>query len=148
MISIITEITRRKLFRYASNDCVCEFISEPWVWLHEASSRVSDRIYICNRKKKREDKISLYLRADLSRAHRACFPLTSPRLIIVFSLLREMFEEKNCSAPSSLKNSRAVPGISFLICWLINYNVFFFIHGRVMIFDCRLTRMSLWGNQL
>jgi hypothetical protein len=29
MISIITEITRRKLFRYASNDCVCEFISEP-----------------------------------------------------------------------------------------------------------------------
>ena len=30
MISIITEITRRKLFRYASNDCVCEFISEPW----------------------------------------------------------------------------------------------------------------------
>ena len=23
MISIITEITRRKLFRYASNDCVC-----------------------------------------------------------------------------------------------------------------------------
>ena len=69
MISIITEITRRKLFRYASNDCVCEFISEPWEWLHEASSRVSDRIYICNRKKKREDKISLYLRADLSPAH-------------------------------------------------------------------------------
>ena len=66
MISIITEITRRKLFRYASNDCVCEFISEPWEWLHEASSRVSDRIYISNRKKKREDKISLYLRADLS----------------------------------------------------------------------------------
>ena len=30
MIAIITEITRRKLFRYASNDCVCEFISEPW----------------------------------------------------------------------------------------------------------------------
>ena len=51
MISIITEITRRKLFRYASNDCVCEFISEPWEWLHEASSRVSDGIYICNRKK-------------------------------------------------------------------------------------------------
>jgi hypothetical protein len=25
-------------------------------WLHEASSRVSDRIYNCNRKKKREDK--------------------------------------------------------------------------------------------
>jgi hypothetical protein len=48
MISI-TEITRRKLFRYASNDCVCEFISEPLEWLHEASSRVSDRIYICNR---------------------------------------------------------------------------------------------------
>ena len=41
--------TRRKLFRYASNDCVCEFISEPWEWLPEASSRVSDRIYICNR---------------------------------------------------------------------------------------------------
>jgi hypothetical protein len=40
-----TEITRRKLFRYASNDRVCEFISEPWEWLHEASSRVSDRIY-------------------------------------------------------------------------------------------------------
>jgi hypothetical protein len=39
--------------------------------------------------KKREDKISLYLRADLSPAHRAC---------------------------SCLKNSRAVPGISFLIC--------------------------------
>ena len=53
MISIITEITRRKLFRYASNDCVREFISEPWEWLHEASSRVSDRIYICNRKKTR-----------------------------------------------------------------------------------------------
>ena len=66
MISIITEITRRKLFRYASNDCVCEFLSEPWEWLHEASSRVSDRIYICNRRKKREDKISLYLSADLS----------------------------------------------------------------------------------
>ena len=49
MISIITEITRRKLFRYASNDCVCEFISEPLEWLHEASSRVSDRIYIRNR---------------------------------------------------------------------------------------------------
>jgi hypothetical protein len=47
MISIITEITRR----YASNDRVYEFISEPWEWLHEASSRVSDRIYICNRKK-------------------------------------------------------------------------------------------------
>ena len=30
-------------------------------WLHEASSRVSDRIYICNRKKKREDKIRLLL---------------------------------------------------------------------------------------
>jgi hypothetical protein len=41
MISIITDITRRKLFRYASHDCVCEFISEPWEWLHEASSRVS-----------------------------------------------------------------------------------------------------------
>ena len=54
IISIITEITRRKLFRYASNDCVCEFISEPWEWLHEASSRVSDRIYFCNRKKKPE----------------------------------------------------------------------------------------------
>ena len=66
MFSIITEITRRNFFRYASNDCVCEFISEPWEWLHEASSRVSDRIYICNRKKKREDKISLYLRAYLS----------------------------------------------------------------------------------
>ena len=39
--------------------------------------------------KKREDKISLYLRADLSPAHRAC---------------------------SCLKNSWAVPGISFLIC--------------------------------
>ena len=77
MISIITEITRRKLFRYASNDCVCEFISEPWEWLHEASSRVSDRIYISNRKNKREDKISLYLRADLSPAHRACFPASS-----------------------------------------------------------------------
>ena len=74
--------TRRKLFRYASNDCVCEFISETWEWLHEASSRVSDRI--CNRKKKREDKISLYLRADLSPAHRACSTPT-PRLIIVFS---------------------------------------------------------------
>jgi hypothetical protein len=68
MISIITEITRRKLFRYAPNDCVCEFISEPWEWLHEASSRVSDRIYLQS-KKKREDKISLYLRADLSPAH-------------------------------------------------------------------------------
>ena len=123
MISIITEITRRNLFRYASNDCVCEFISEPWEWLHEASSRVSDRIYICNRKKKREDKISLYLRVDLSPAHQACFP--SPRLIIVFSMLRQIFEEKNCSAPSCLKNSRAVPGISFQICWLINYNGFF-----------------------
>ena len=33
--------------------------------------------------KKREDKISLYLRADLSPAHRACSP--HPRLIIVFS---------------------------------------------------------------
>jgi hypothetical protein len=31
---------------------VCEFISEPWERLHEASSRVSDRIYICNREKK------------------------------------------------------------------------------------------------
>jgi hypothetical protein len=39
----------QKLFRYASNDCVCEFISEPLEWLHEASSRISDRIYICNR---------------------------------------------------------------------------------------------------
>ena len=107
MISIITEITRRKLFRYASNDCVCEFISEPWEWLHEASSRVSDRIYICN----------------LSPAHRACF--LPPRLIIVFSILRQIFEETNCSAPSCLKNSRAVPSISFQICWLINYNVFF-----------------------
>ena len=68
MISIITEITRRKLFRYASNDCVCEFLSEPWEWLHEAFSPVSDRIYIRNRKKKREDKISLYLRAYLSPA--------------------------------------------------------------------------------
>ena len=48
---------------------VCEFISEPWEWLHEASSRVSNRIYICNRKKKREDKISLNLRADLNPAH-------------------------------------------------------------------------------
>ena len=38
----------------ASNDCVCEFISEPWEWLHEASSRVSDRIYICNRRRKNE----------------------------------------------------------------------------------------------
>ena len=66
MISIITEITRRKLFRYASNDCVCEFIAEPWERLHEASSRVSDRIYICNRKKNRVDKINLYLRADSS----------------------------------------------------------------------------------
>jgi hypothetical protein len=28
---------------------VCEFISEPLEWLHEASSRVSDRIDICNR---------------------------------------------------------------------------------------------------
>ena len=64
--------------------------------------------------KKREDKISLYLRVDLSPAHRACFP--PPRLIIVFSILRQIFEEKNCSAPSCLKNSRAVPGISFLIC--------------------------------
>ena len=73
--------------------------------------------------KKREDKISLYLRVDLSPAHRACFP--PPRLIIVFSILRQIFEEKNCSAPSCLKNSRAVPGISFLICWLINYNGFF-----------------------
>jgi hypothetical protein len=44
-------------------------ISEPWEWLHEASSRVADRIYICNRKKNREDKISLFLRADLSPAH-------------------------------------------------------------------------------
>jgi hypothetical protein len=34
--------------------------------------------------KKREDKISLYLRADLSPAHRAC----PPRLIIVFSNIR------------------------------------------------------------
>ena len=51
MISIITEITRRKLFRYASNDRVCEFIAEPWEWLHEASSQVSDKIYIFNRKK-------------------------------------------------------------------------------------------------
>ena len=39
-----------------------------------------------------------------------------PRLIIVFSILRQIFEEKNGSAPSCLKNSRAVPGISFLIC--------------------------------
>ena len=54
---------------------VCEFISEPWEWLYEAFPRVSDRIYICNRKKKREDKISLYLRADLSPAHPACSPL-------------------------------------------------------------------------
>ena len=69
MISIITEITRRKLFRYASNDCVCEFISEPKEWLHEASSRVSDISAIG---KKREDNISLYLRADLSPGHRAC----------------------------------------------------------------------------
>ena len=45
---------------------VCEFISEPWDWLHEASSRVSDISAI---EKKREDKISLYLRADLSPAH-------------------------------------------------------------------------------
>jgi hypothetical protein len=58
MISIITEITRIKLFRYASNDCVCEFISEPWEWLHEASSRVSDRIYICNRKKNEKIKLA------------------------------------------------------------------------------------------
>ena len=29
----LTEITRIKLFRYASNDC--EFISEPWERLHE-----------------------------------------------------------------------------------------------------------------
>jgi hypothetical protein len=130
MISIITEITRRKLFRYASNDCVCEFISEPWEWLHEASSRVSDRIYTWN----------------LSPAHRACFP--PPRLIIVFSILRQIFEEKNCSAPSCLKNSRSVPGISFQICWLIIYNVFFYSWQRVMIFDFRLTRMSLWGNPL
>ena len=60
MIAIKTEITRRKLFRYASNDCVCEFISEPWEWLHEASSRVSDRIYICNlylQSKKKNEKI-------------------------------------------------------------------------------------------
>ena len=64
MNSIITEITRRKLFRYASNDCVCEFISEPWERLHEASSRVSIG------KKNRDDKISLYLRADSSSAHR------------------------------------------------------------------------------
>ena len=69
----------------------------------------------------------MYLRADLSPAHRACSPL--PRYIIVFLILRQIFEEKNCSAPSCLKNSRATPVISFLICWLINYNVFF-IHGR------------------
>ena len=80
MISIITEITRRKLFRYASNDCACEFISEPWEWLHEASSRVSDRIYICNREKNREDKVGLYLRADLSPVHRACFLPLPPNI--------------------------------------------------------------------
>ena len=38
---------------------VCEFISEPWEWLHEASSRVSDRIYICNRKKNEKIKNKL-----------------------------------------------------------------------------------------
>ena len=82
MIAIITEITRRQLFRYASNDCVCEFISEPWEWLHEASSRVSDKIYICNRRKKRENKISLYLRADLR--HGMCFRASS---VFVLSIL-------------------------------------------------------------
>jgi hypothetical protein len=87
--------------------------------------------YICNRKKPREDRISLYLRA-------------SPRLIIFFSIWRQIFKEENCSAPSCLKNSRAAPVISFLICWLINYNVFF-IHVRESWFS---TRMSLWGNPL
>ena len=144
MISIITEITRRKLFRYASNDCVCEFISEPWEWLHEASSRVSDRIYICNRKKTWEEKISLYPRADLSPAHRRAPP---PRLIIVFSILRQIFEEINCSATSCLKNSRVVLGISFLICWPINYNGFFLFMAESW-FLTHLTRMSLWGNPL
>jgi hypothetical protein len=81
MISIITEKHAENYFDMRQMT-VCEFISETWEWLHEASSRVSDRI--CNRKKKREDKISLYLRADLSPAHRACSTPT-PRLIIVFS---------------------------------------------------------------
>ena len=73
-----------------------------------------ESISAIEKKTNREDKISLYLRVDLSPAHRACFP--PPRLIIVFSMLRQIFEEKNGSAPSCLKNSRAVPGISFLIC--------------------------------
>jgi hypothetical protein len=62
--------------------------------------------------KQREDNISLYLRADLSPGHRAC----APCLIIVSSILKQIFEENNSSVPSCLKNSRAIPGISFLIC--------------------------------
>ena len=38
-------------------------------WLQEASSRVSDRIYICNRKKNREDKIGLYPPEEKIVAH-------------------------------------------------------------------------------
>ena len=53
----LTEITRIKLFRYASNYCVCEFISEPWERLHEFQIEYISAI----EKKKREDKISLYL---------------------------------------------------------------------------------------
>jgi hypothetical protein len=42
---------------------VCEFISEPWERLHEFQIEYISAI---GKEKKREDKISLYLRADLS----------------------------------------------------------------------------------
>ena len=70
------------------------------------------KIYLQS-KKNREDQISLYLRADSKAGAPGVLP---PRLIIFFSILRQIFQEKNCSAPSCLINSRGAPGISFLIC--------------------------------
>ena len=73
---------------------VCEFISEPWEWLHEASSRVSDRIYICNRKKKPRRSNKLVSKSGFKPGAPGVSPPPPPtRLIIVFSILRQIFEE-------------------------------------------------------
>ena len=67
MISIITEITRRKLFRYASNVFVNLFQNLGSGYMKLLPEFQIEYISVIE-EKKREDKISLYLRTDLSPA--------------------------------------------------------------------------------
>jgi hypothetical protein len=86
--------------------------------------------YICNRKKTPRRWNKFVSKSGFKPGARSTGRAPPPPcLIIFFSICRQLFEEENCSAPSCLENSRAAPVISFLICWLINYNVFF-IHVR------------------